>query len=61
MSVLRYRQKQGSQSALGAIFKKELADNKIKIILFIAIAAVPGIILFFIFNSIHANSGLPFY
>ncbi|MDD1779429.1 MAG: ABC transporter permease [Candidatus Helarchaeota archaeon] len=52
MSVLHYRQKQGSQSALGAIFKKELADNKIKIILFIAIAAVPGIILFFIFNNI---------
>jgi len=52
MSVLHYRQKRGFQSALGAIFIKELADNKIKIILFIAIAAVPGLILFFIFNSI---------
>jgi len=52
MSVLHYKQKGGSHTTLGAIFKKELADNKLKIIVFIAIAAVPGLILFFIFNNI---------
>ena len=57
MSVLHYKQKRGYHSALGAIFKKELADNKLKIIIFIAIAAVPGLILFFIFNSITRMVG----
>jgi len=52
MSVLNYKQKKGYHSAFGNIFKKEFSDNKLKIIIFIAIAAVPGIILYFIFNII---------
>lgn len=57
MSVLHYKQKRGTHSALGAIIKKEIGDNKIKIILFVAIAAVPGLILFFIFNNISRVVG----
>lgn len=57
MSVLQYKQKKGYHSALGAIFKKEFAENKLKIILFIAIAAVPGLIIFFIFNTIARMVG----
>ncbi len=49
---LHYQEKRGYHSSLGTIFKKELAENKIKLIIFVAIAAAPGIILFFIFGAI---------
>jgi len=56
--LLKYKQRHGYQSALGTILKKELGDSKIKIILFVALGAAPGIILFFIFNSIAGATPL---
>ncbi len=51
MAILytRSRAKHGYHSSLGVIFKKELLESKIKVILFIAIGVVPGVILYFIF------------
>ncbi|NVM55911.1 MAG: ABC transporter permease subunit [Candidatus Helarchaeota archaeon] len=51
------QQKRGYHSSLSTIFKKELADSKIKILIFVIIAAVPGILLFFIFNMISRRGG----
>jgi ABC-type transport system involved in multi-copper enzyme maturation permease subunit len=45
----RSRDKHGYHSSLGVIFKKELLESKIKVILFIAIGVVPGLILYLIF------------
>ncbi len=54
---LNYKSKHGYHSSLGNIFKKEFSESKIKIIIFIAIAAAPGIILYFIFGSIVQATG----
>ncbi|NVM31398.1 MAG: ABC transporter permease [Candidatus Helarchaeota archaeon] len=54
--LLKYKQRHGYQSALGTIFKKEIGDSKIKLLIFVALGAVPGIIVFFIFNSLSGAS-----
>ncbi len=54
--ILKYKQRHGYQSALGTLLKKELSDSKIKIILFCVLGAVPGIIMFFIFNSLPGEA-----
>jgi len=54
---LHNKQKQGLHSSLLNIFKRELSESKIKIIIFIALGAVPGILLFFIFGMINVESG----
>lgn len=53
----RHQQKRGYHSSLGTIFKKELADSKIKLIIFTALAVAPGIILFSIFTLLNLLGG----
>ncbi|MFX0180224.1 MAG: ABC transporter permease [Candidatus Hodarchaeota archaeon] len=55
--LLRYQQKRGYYSSLGIIFKKELTDSKIKLIIFMIIGAAPGIILYLIFGMINQLVG----
>ncbi|MFX1364551.1 MAG: ABC transporter permease [Promethearchaeota archaeon] len=55
--LLRYRQNRGYSSSLGIIFKTELANSKIKIIMFTGIGIVPGIILNLIFRMINRRLG----
>ncbi|MFX0033929.1 MAG: ABC transporter permease [Promethearchaeota archaeon] len=50
---LRYRQRHGYFSSIGTIFKREIADSKVKIIVFTLIGVAPGIILYFIFGTIN--------
>lgn len=54
---LRLKQKNGYYSSLGIIFKRELAESKVKIIVFTLIGAAPGIILYFIFGMIDRLLG----
>ncbi|MFX1496242.1 MAG: ABC transporter permease [Promethearchaeota archaeon] len=54
---LRLRQKNGYYSSLGIIFKRELAESKVKIIVFTLIGAAPGIILYFIFGMMDRLLG----
>ncbi|MHA1278405.1 MAG: ABC transporter permease [Candidatus Helarchaeota archaeon] len=49
IGYVRFREKRGYLSSIGVIFKRELLENKIKVILFISVGIVPGLILFFIF------------
>ncbi len=46
------QEKRGRHISLGTIFKKELAENKVKLIIFMVIGAVPGIILYLLFSSL---------
>ncbi|MHA1266587.1 MAG: ABC transporter permease [Candidatus Helarchaeota archaeon] len=56
---LRYQQSHGTHYTIGTIFKKELKDSKIKILIFVALAAAPGIILYFIFATLAQWVGPP--
>ncbi|MFX1273937.1 MAG: ABC transporter permease [Promethearchaeota archaeon] len=56
--LLRYKQKRGYFSSLPVIFKKELIDSKVKILIFMGISAAPGIILLIIFSTIKQLSGM---
>lgn len=49
--LLRRKQDRGYYSTIGIIFKRELMDNKVRIIFFMLIGAAPGIILFFVFGA----------
>ena len=53
---LRQKQNRGYFSSIGTIFKKELADSKKKILILAAIAAAPGIILFFVLRVISQET-----
>ncbi|MFX1313905.1 MAG: ABC transporter permease [Promethearchaeota archaeon] len=55
--LLRHQQKRGYYSSIGIIFKKELTDSKIKVIIFMIIGAAPGIILYLIFGMINQLVG----
>ncbi len=55
--LLHYRQNRGYFSSLGIIFKNELVKSKIKIIVFVGIGIVPGIILNLIFRMINRMLG----
>ncbi|MGB5911082.1 MAG: ABC transporter permease subunit [Promethearchaeia archaeon] len=55
--LLRRQQNRGYYSSIGIIFKKELTDSKIKVIIFMIIGAAPGIILYFIFGMINRLVG----
>ncbi|MFX1235459.1 MAG: ABC transporter permease [Promethearchaeota archaeon] len=54
---LRFKQNRRYYSTLGIIFKKELADSKIKTIIFSLIGVAPGIILYFIFGVMNRLLG----
>ncbi|MFX1296017.1 MAG: ABC transporter permease, partial [Promethearchaeota archaeon] len=56
---LRYQHNRGYNYSIGKIFKKGLVENKLKLIIFIAIATVPGIIFYFIFRTMERNVGPP--
>jgi ABC-type transport system involved in multi-copper enzyme maturation permease subunit len=55
--LLRRQQNRGYYSSIGIIFKKELTDSKIKVIIFMIIGAAPGIILYLIFGMINRLVG----
>lgn len=55
--LLRHQQKRGYYSSIGIIFKKELVNSKIKVIIFMIIGAAPGIILYLIFRMINQLAG----
>ncbi|MFX1589964.1 MAG: ABC transporter permease [Promethearchaeota archaeon] len=51
--LLRRQQNRGYYSSFGIIFKKELTDSKLKVIIFMIIGAAPGIILYLIFGMFN--------
>lgn len=55
---LHVKSQRGYYSALGTIFKKELGDNKSKILLFALLGAVPGIILRLLFGYMNSVEGV---
>ncbi len=55
--LLRRQQNRGYYSSIGIIFKKELTDSKIKVIIFMIIGAAPGIILYLIFGMFNRLIG----
>ncbi len=50
--LMRYKTKRGYRDSLGIIYKKELAANKVKALIFMAIGAAPGILLALFFGAI---------
>lgn len=57
MWLFKRQQDRGFQSALDVVFKQELQKSKIKLPVFVAIGAAPGLILFFIFSTIQRIVG----
>ncbi|MFX1570541.1 MAG: ABC transporter permease [Promethearchaeota archaeon] len=55
--LLRHQQNRGYFSSLGIIFKNELAKSKFKIIVFMGIGILPGIILSLIYRMINRILG----
>ena len=55
--LLRHQQNRGYFSSIGNIFKKELSESKIKIIIFTIIGVVPGILLHLIFRMMNRLLG----
>ncbi|MFX1584664.1 MAG: ABC transporter permease [Promethearchaeota archaeon] len=55
--LLRRQQNRGYYSSIGIIFKKELSDSKLKVIIFMIIGAAPGIILYLIFGMFNRLLG----
>jgi len=55
--LLRRQQNRGYYSSIGIIFKKELSDSKLKVIIFMIIGAAPGIILYLIFGMFNRLVG----
>ncbi|MEJ2294013.1 MAG: ABC transporter permease subunit, partial [Candidatus Lokiarchaeota archaeon] len=51
--LLRYQTNRGYRDSLGIIYKKELAANKVKAIIFMIIGVAPGIILSLFFGAIN--------
>ncbi|MFX1293357.1 MAG: ABC transporter permease [Promethearchaeota archaeon] len=59
IAYLRYQKNRGFGYSIGNIFKKEILESKLKLIIFIAIAAAPGILLYFIFSTLGRAFGTP--
>ena len=51
--LLRHQTNRGYRDSLGIIYKKELAANKVKAIIFMAIGVAPGIVLSLFFGVIN--------
>ncbi|HMF32754.1 MAG TPA: ABC transporter permease [Candidatus Lokiarchaeia archaeon] len=57
-SFLHVKSKRGYFSNLGVLFKKQVSDNAVKIIIFTLVAAAPGILLRLIFGLMSSVSPL---
>jgi ABC-type transport system involved in multi-copper enzyme maturation permease subunit len=55
--ILKHRERKGYFSSIIPIFQEELAESKIKILIFTLIAAAPGILLYIIFKFIEQLRG----